>query len=267
MANVSPIVYAFHATTFGVSGAHESEVANLPPVWRLRFGIDQEPAACRLPPARRNPPPGKGLQFVATFEASGPGAGPWLLVAPGGMDYERDRCEYRPAEQCWTELEDGIWLGLADTATSMDFVRSRLVPSPSVAGAADYDGIATTRGLWLIPVARVDSPDCQLPMVEAYRKGEWTHAPEQPYRNLAADALRAWQAERGELTLSRAERRDIAIRALQCNYALTGPELAAYDVLADAAYDVILSIITDANARKKKALSDAPSTDSGAPAV
>jgi hypothetical protein len=174
-----------------------------------------------------------------------------LLVAVGelALPITGDAVRYEPARQDWCEIEPGVWAGLADTATPADFARRRML-APLVYVLTQT---GARRADWYVPVARLASARCAIPMQDRFERGEWRRVPAPEYAALSAIAERLYDAETGACPQPSPEYiRNAAVTALQCNYALTGPELALFGVLNDSAYDAISAILTDREARTQK---------------
>lgn len=232
---------------------------DIPPAWSIRFSALQWGMLAE-------PLDGNGSGNRESDGAPTPTGAPGLFVAVGSGWLEGERVGYFPAEQEWAEIEDGVWVGILNTATPSDFYRRELSPDiRNAAMMANAMGVTTDRGCWMIPVAMIDAENCQLPTVDRYEKGAWKTAPRPAFQQIARDALAAYRHEIGEQELTREEQREICIRALQVNHALTGPELSIMGVLFPDAYDTILGILTDRRARKKKAKSAIANTVSGEP--
>lgn len=231
-----------------------------PAAWSWRFSDDS--LASRL--SRYLPGPLRGIGGYHQVTATGP-AGSGCLAAPGAFDWERDHLAYDPDTHDWQEVEPGVWIGLAHDAQPLDYMRTTTAPRPTADGNYPATAQALTQSgrAWLIPIATLDTDHCHLPLVDGYIRGQWTSIPATPYRQLAADAITALAYLNGDTDLTRDQIRTIAIHALQANYALTPAELAHYGALSDDTYPVILAIITDAEARKKKAPPAKPSMTSG----
>ena len=184
--------------------------------------------------------------------AQRPGLGPTgatgLLVTPYSMDVlgaNALRCD--ATAQDWIEVEAGVWLGVAKAATAVDFLRSRLTLP------VQYMLTVDERGRWLVPVGLLTAEHCNLALVDRFERGEWHQVAAPAYAAVSADAARLYAVEIGEADEPpRDEMREIVIRALQANHALTGPELAALGMLNDDVFEAVAAILTDRDARKKK---------------
>jgi len=228
----------------------------IPPAWRARFG---PPAGIwgRLRGLLR------GDGDVTRAGQRGPADGVGLMAAPGRADaYAPKALSYEPEAQAWTQVESGVWLGVAHAAKPADFVRSRItLPLAYI--------LSTDRGDWWIPVALLTAEHCNIPCVDAFELGAWRRVPAPGYERLAVAAERLYRIEIGDAAddddPGPAWLRDTAILAFQANYALTGPELAALGVLNDDTYNAVAAILTDRDARAKKNAESAGSdTSSGA---
>lgn len=214
----------------------------IPAAWQYRFG----PATGvwgRLAGLLR------GDGYLCRKGQPGPAAGLGLLVCVGELPPQADNeaLRYEPARQEWCELEPGAWAGVADTAKPGDFFRK------AIAQPLSYSLKSSNRGEWYIPVATITSDMCALRMVDRFERSEWRRVPSPEHAEIAAIAERLYGVELGEEPKPAAEwMRDAAIKALQVNYALTGPELALFGVLNDDSYDLVSAILTDRPARQKK---------------
>lgn len=214
----------------------------IPPAWENRFG----PATGiwgRLAGLLR------GDGYLMRKSQHGPVEGKYgLMVSVGELAAPQDpeSIRYEPSMQDWSEIEENVWCGLAKSAKPGDFLRKTITTPISYLLTSD-------RGDWAVPVAILDSDRCGLRMVDAYSRGAWARVPVPEHSEIAKLADRLYKAETGEGAIpDKTWMRDAAITALQINYALTGPELAMFGVLNDAAYDAVSAILTDREARQKK---------------
>lgn len=170
--------------------------------------------------------------------------------------------QYDESRQTWTEIEDGVWLGVDRDAMPEHFVREQIAMPKYVlrpdAAREDYT--------WFIPVALIDAEDCGLPRQDVYKKGQWHSVPKPGYGDIAERARYLYQYECGEVEApSREWMRETAVLAISVNYALTAPEMAALDLLNTDVYDAIADMLTDKQARQKKTEPGSPDTNSGEP--
>lgn len=153
--------------------------------------------------------------------------------------------QYMPERQEWTEIEDGVYLGIDRDAAPEHFLREEIANPKYL--------INNDRGSWMIPVALLDAEDCGLPQQDIFKKGQWHSVPRPAYRELADRATHLYQVEQGEENdPGREWLRETAVLAIGCNYALTAAEMAALDLLHTEAYNSIASILTDQPEREKK---------------
>lgn len=223
---------------------HFAGADQIPAAWAARFA---DPAAAW----GRNVGLARGDGHVMRRGELGP-AGVGILVAPGVMDsYAPEALHYAPDAQDWAEFETGAWCGVAKTAAPVDFMRKTICHPISYI-------LKTSRGDWLMPVALLSAAHCNMPKVDQFRGGHWVRVANADFAQLSADAELLYKAETGEGPEPGPDAmRDIAVRAIGANYALTGPEMGLLGLLNDDSYAAIAAILTDRAERQKKTVASA----------
>lgn len=191
-----------------------------------------------------------GEQCTSRQNVAGPDGKRGLLAAPFDPgENPGEFLQFLPDRQEWTEIEEGVLLGVDRDAAPEHFLREEIA-SPKYKLESD-------RGDWCLPVALLNAEGCGIPLQDKLEKGEWHTVPRPAYKEIAERALYLYQVECGEAEPpSHNWLRETTIMAISLNYALTAAEIAALDLLHTDSYEAIKDILTDKQEREKKTESE-----------
>ena len=243
--------------------------SDIPADFAERFSAEPTPALWAGQSGRAG---GDGGAFMADISGPLPGQGVGLLASPGDHGILDPASAFSYSDTyTWQRITDHCYIGVGPHFDPSDYLRSMpALPQDPATGEhrpTRYycrSRFGAGQVYWFVPIATIDTPHCEIRTCDQYADGEFTTAAHPVHATLAQYALQAWDIEQGtQPDPGRIFWRDLAICALQTNYALTIPELSALGMLTDEVYTACAAIITDREARKKKAPPVSPATTSG----
>lgn len=163
-----------------------------------------------------------------------------LLAAPFQTDHEAIyELTYDPKKQTWHKYQD-FYIGFRNDLKSADLANPQILPG--------YKVSLGKLGEFIIPVAKLDTPNFSLPSFEVPQdNGEWKWEPDEAYAHLSIFAENIYEAvqDDGSFEFDDAQLRTICCEIIAVNYNLSDIECGLLRMLNSSSYMGICQALID----------------------